>query len=226
VDKLKILLVDDDVNICQLLNLYLAKEGFIIDVAHNGVDALEKIRANAYNVILLDVMMPQLDGLETLQELRTFSNVPVIMLTARGEAMDKITGLDLGADDYVTKPTEPQELISRIKAIMRRTMPANEVKEDFVLGDMSVSIINYNVKINGQIIEMPPKEIELLYYLATHPLKVYTREQLLEKVWGAEYKGDSRTVDVHIKRLREKLGSQYNWRIITVWGVGYKFENG
>lgn len=222
----KILVVDDDTNICQLLSLYLVKEGYNVEMAHNGLDAISKIKSSMYNVVILDVMMPQMDGLETLREVRSFSNVPVVMLTARGEAMDKIIGLDLGADDYVTKPFEPQELISRIKAILRRSLPATELKEDFVLDDLLVSIINYIVKIDGIKIDMPPKEIELLYYLATHPLKVYTREQLLDKVWGPDYKGDSRTVDVHIKRLREKLGDKYSWRIITVWGVGYKFEIG
>lgn len=220
----KILIVDDDQNICQLLNLYLVKEGYIIDIVHDGASAVSKIKSENYNVVLLDIMMPVMDGLEALKEIRTFSNVPVLMLTAKSEAMDKIIGLDNGADDYISKPFEPQELISRIKAVLRRSMPAQEIQSDFVYGDLYVSLTNYIVKIGGTKIDMPPKEIELLYYLVKHPVKVFTREQLLKQVWGEDYKGDSRTVDVHIKRIREKIGDDNNWHLITVWGVGYKFE--
>lgn len=221
-----ILIVDDDDNICQLLTLYLVKEGFGTTICNNGREAIKSVSENSYSVVLLDIMMPEMDGYETLMHIRKFSNVPVIMLSAKGEPMDKISGLDCGADDYVTKPFEPQELISRIKAIIRRSKPTMTPPSsaELIIGNLFVSITNYIVKVNGQKIEMPPKEIELLYYLATNPMQVFTREQLLEKVWGEGYKGDSRTVDVHIKRIREKLGASSNWRLNTVWGVGYKFE--
>lgn len=222
--NVKILIVDDDDNICQLLNLYLVKEGYTTNISNNGKDAIRKVSENTYNVILLDIMMPEMDGFETLMNIRKFSNVPVILVSAKGEPMDKISGLDYGADDYVTKPFEPQELISRIKAILRRSQILTNNHADLVIGNLFVSITNYIVKVGDKKIDMPPKEIELLYYLATNPMQVFTREQLLERVWDSDYKGDSRTVDVHIKRIREKLGNGTNWRLNTVWGVGYKFE--
>ena len=222
----KILIVDDDVNICQLLNLYLVKEGYSTAICHNGQDALEEINKNEYDIMLLDIMMPGMDGFETLSQVRKSLNIPVILLSARGEPMDKISGLDLGADDYVTKPFEPQELISRIKALLRRSQPIAVVDAtpDLSIGNLFISLTNYIVKLGGNKVDMPPKEIELIYYLASNPKRVFTREQLLSHVWGANYKGDARTVDVHVKRIREKLGVNPNWRLDTVWGVGYKFE--
>ncbi|MCI8435777.1 MAG: response regulator transcription factor [Clostridia bacterium] len=221
----KILIVDDDDNICQLLNLYLIKEGYRTHICNNGKAAVKQLAEEDFNVVLLDIMMPGMDGYETLTAVRKFSNVPVILVSAKGEPMDKISGLDCGADDYVTKPFEPQELISRIKAVLRRTQPTeNTDMLDIRIGNLFISRSNYIVKVNDVKVEMPPKEIELLYYLAKNPMRVFTREQLLEKVWGEEYKGDSRTVDVHIKRIREKLGLGTNWSLVTVWSVGYKFE--
>lgn len=224
--KFKILIVDDDVNICQLLNLYLVKEGYTTYICHNGKDAIKQISEQTYDIVLLDIMMPEMDGFETLAAIRKFSNIPVILLSAKGEPMDKISGLDIGADDYVTKPFEPQELISRIKALLRRsqTMPMQQSNSDLTIGNLYISLTNYIVKVDDKKVEMPPKEIELIYYLATNPMRVFTREQLLNHVWGPGYKGDTRTVDVHIKRIREKLGKGTNWRLDTVWGVGYKFE--
>lgn len=221
---MKVLVVDDDENICQLIGLYLKKEGYATETATNGEEAIEMLKSRPFNIVVLDVMMPVMDGIEALKQIRTFSQIPIIMLTAKSEAIDKINGLDLGADDYVTKPFEAQELISRIKAILRRSTGTDETNTDIVIKNLFISISNYIVQVNNVKIDMPPKEIELLYFLATHPLKVYTREQLLENIWGKNYAGDSRTVDVHIKRLREKLGEDNPWKVTTVWGVGYKFE--
>ena len=221
----KILIVDDDDNICQLLKLYLIKEGFSTIICHNGNDAAKYVKETHLDIVLLDIMMPDMDGLETLSKIREFSDIPVILVSAKGEPMDKIGGLDIGADDYVTKPFEPQELISRIKAILRRIgQSKTEEKADVTIGNLHISIGNYIVKVDDKKVEMPPKEMELLYDLATHPMKVFTREQLLGEVWGPDYKGDSRTVDVHIKRIREKLGIGTNWKLETVWRLGYKFE--
>lgn len=225
----KILIVDDDDNICQLLTLYLVKEGYNTSICHNGRDAIKVLKESNFDVVLLDIMMPEMDGYETLMNIRKFSFVPVILVSAKGEPMDKILGLDYGADDYVTKPFEPQELISRIKAILRRSQSISASTNssghsDITIDNLSVSISNYIVKIDGKKIEMPPKEIELLYYLATNSGQVFTREQLLVQVWDTDYKGDSRTVDVHIKRIREKLGNGAKWSLNTVWGIGYKFE--
>ena len=224
--NIQILIVDDDENICQLLTLYLAKEGYYTKSCHNGKDAIELIKANKYDLVLLDVMMPVMDGYETLTEVRKFSSVPIIMVSAKGEPMDKISGLDFGADDYVTKPFEPQELISRIKAIFRRAQSfvAPKVDGDITYGNLYISLKNYIVKVDDVIIDMPPKEVELLYCLASHPSQVMTRDELLSEVWRSDYQGDARTVDVHVKRIREKLGAGKNWRLNTVWGVGYKFE--
>ena len=220
----KALIVDDDDNICQLLSLYLKKDGFAADVCNDGESALVKLRDGKYDVVLLDVMMPGIDGFETLKTLRTFSNVPVIMLSARGEPMDKISGLDRGADDYITKPFEPQELVARIHAILRRSKPAEDNKQKIELFNLVVNISDFTVFLDGEKIDMPPKEIEVLYMLVKTPMHVFTRDDLLKAIWGQNYTGDSRTVDVHIKRVREKLGDNPHWKLTTVWGVGYKIE--
>lgn len=222
----KILIVDDDENICTLLELYLNKASFSTSVCHNGADALRLLASEPHDLVLLDVMMPEMDGYETLKQLRAFSDVPVIMLSAKGESSDKICGLNAGADDYVAKPFEPQELISRIHAVFRRFNPASQTPThpDLEYDNLFVSLRNYVVRLDGTSVDMTPKEIELLYYLASHPMQVYTREQLLSAVWGSTHRGDARTVDVHVKRIREKLGSGVHWRLNTVWGVGYKFE--
>lgn len=232
----KILIVDDDDNICQLLNLYLVKEGYHTAICHNGQEALQNLRDQTFDLVLLDVMMPEMDGYETLTAVRRFSDVPIIMVSARGEPMDKISGLDYGADDYVTKPFEPQELLSRIKAIFRRAQTAGlaavaaaaaqDNTPDLQIDTLSVSLRNHIVTVDGKNLDMPPKEIELLYFLASHPMQAFTREQLLQQVWSSDYQGDARTVDVHVKRLREKLGTGRSWQLNTVWGVGYKFETG
>lgn len=219
----KILMVDDDENICQLLSLYLKKDGFDADFCNNGEAALEMLRRSEYSVMLLDVMMPGMDGFETLSALRKFSDIPVIMLSARGEPMDKILGLERGADDYITKPFEPQELIARIRAVLRRIKPTDEIKR-VDLFNLSVNTTDFTVMLDGERVDMPPKEIELLYTLAKTPMHVFTRDDLLKQIWGANYTGDPRTVDVHIKRVREKLGDNPHWKLTTVWGVGYKIE--
>lgn len=222
----KILIVDDDSNIVELIRLYLEKEGFDTVTASNGKQALEKFSADVPSLIVLDVMMPEMDGWQVCREIRKTSDVPIIMLTAKGETFDKVLGLELGADDYMVKPFETKELIARIKAVLRRfeSKETDTVKE-IVYPHLSVNLSNYELKINGNLVEIPPKELELLYFLASNPNRVYTREQLLEEVWGFDYFGDSRTVDVHIKRLREKLENiEANWQLKTVWGVGYKFE--
>lgn len=223
---LKILLVDDDPNIRQLVNLYLEKEGFEVAMAARGDDALKMFRESPPNLILLDVMLPGMDGWQVCREVRKVSNIPIIMLTAKDETFDKVLGLELGADDYVVKPFEMKELVARIKAVSRRFQSADAPDRELVFPGLTVNINQYSVKFMGRELEMPPKELELLYFLASHPGMVFTREQLLEQVWGYDYFGDSRTVDVHVKRLREKLGEgeKLGWLIKTVWGVGYKFE--
>ena len=221
----KILIVDDDDNICQLLNLYLIKEGYSTSICHNGKEAIKMLKEGEHDLMLLDIMMPEMDGYETLTEVRKFSAIPVIMVSARGESIDKISGLDHGADDYVTKPFEAQELLSRIKAIFRRAQPMTEqTAGDLTYGELYISVKKYIVRVGDQNIDMTPKEIELLFCLAEHPMQVFTREQLLHKVWSSDYQGDTRTVDVHVKRIREKLGNGKSWKLNTVWGVGYKFE--
>ena len=224
----KILLVDDDPNIRQLVNLYLAKEGFEVAMADRGDTALDAFRQAQPNLILLDLMLPGMDGWQVCREVRKTSNVPIIMLTAKDETFDKVLGLELGADDYIAKPFDMKELVARIKAVIRRYQapePAEAGKE-LVFPGLTVNISQYSVTCMGRELEMPPKELELLNFLASHPNQVFTREQLLEQVWGYDYFGDSRTVDVHVKRLREKLteGEKLGWQIKTVWGVGYKFE--
>ena len=210
------------------VNLYLVKEGFEVDMADQGDEALKQFRASPPNLMLLDVMLPGMDGWQVLREARKTSNIPIIMLTAKDEVFDKVLGLELGADDYISKPFDMKELVARIKAVIRRYQapePA-EAGKDLVFPGLTVNISQYSVTYMGKELEMPPKELELLNFLASHPNQVFTREQLLEQVWGYDFFGDSRTVDVHVKRLREKLteGEKMGWQIKTVWGVGYKFE--
>lgn len=230
-EKQRILLVDDDPNISHLVRLYLEKEGFDVTESARGDEALETFRRESPALVLLDVMLPGMDGLQVLKEIRKTSKVPVIMLTARDETFDKVLGLELGADDYVTKPFETKELVARVKAVLRRapaeSAPASGDADDTLrYPGLTVSLARYEVTYEGHELEMPPKELEVLFYLASHPNMVFTREQLLERVWGFDFFGDSRTVDVHIKRLREKLPGceKYGWEIHTVWRVGYKFE--
>ena len=222
----KILIVDDDQNICELLRLYLAKEGYETLIAHDGEKALELFEQNKPNMVLLDVMMPRMDGWEVCRRIRAQANTPIIMLTAKGETFDKVLGLELGADDYVVKPFDSKEVVARIKAVLRRCNPEESCKEGVIqFENLSLNMSRYELKVKGKVVEAPPKELELLAYLAGHPNRVFTRDQLLDEVWGFEYYGDSRTIDVHIKRLREKLeGASEQWSLKTVWGVGYKFE--
>ena len=222
----KILIVDDDKNICELLRLYLEKEGYAVTQAYDGEAAFEAFEREKPNLVLLDVMMPKMDGWEVCRKIREKGNTPVIMLTAKGEAFDKVLGLELGADDYVVKPFDSKEVVARIKAVLRRCAPAEQAREGLITYDnLSVDLARYELKVKGKTVEAPPKELELLYYLASHPNRVFTRDQLLDEVWGFEYYGDSRTIDVHVKRLREKLeGASDAWGLKTVWGVGYKFE--
>ncbi|MBR2572475.1 MAG: response regulator transcription factor [Clostridia bacterium] len=225
-NETKVLLVDDDPNIAQLVSLYLEREGFDVEIADRGDTALKMFRATAPNLLLLDVMLPGMDGWQVCREVRKISNIPVIMLTAKDETFDKVLGLELGADDYIVKPFETKELVARIKAVLRRYQTAETPGKELVFPGLTINISHYTVTLMGREVEMPPKELELLYFLASHPGNVFTREQLLEQVWGYDYFGDSRTVDVHVKRLREKLaeGEAFGWGIRTVWGVGYKFE--
>lgn len=229
VAKQRILIVDDDVNIAELISLYLVKECFDTMMVHDGEDALAAFATFNPNLILLDLMLPGIDGYQVCRELRKTSSVPIIMLSAKGEVFDKVLGLELGADDYIIKPFDSKELVARVKAVLRRYKPTTPEppKEggDYVeYPDLSISQTNYSVIYKGETVEMPPKELELLYFLASSPNQVFTREQLLDHIWGYEYIGDTRTVDVHIKRLREKIKDNSNWCISTVWGIGYKFE--
>lgn len=223
----KILVVDDDKNICELLRLYLEKEGYNVILSHDGSEAVVKFNALSPDLILLDVMLPGLDGWQVCREIRKKSNVPIIMLTAKGETFDKVLGLELGADDYVVKPFDTKEIIARVKAVLRRIDQNNVPLEnkEVVYDKLVVNMTRYELKVDGKVIDTPPKELELLFHLASNPNRVYTRDQLLDEVWGFEYYGDSRTIDVHVKRLREKLeGVSSQWSLKTVWGVGYKFE--
>ena len=223
----KILIADDDRNICELLKFYLEKAGCNVVLAGDGEEALSKFEAEEPDIILLDVMMPRLDGWQVCRELRKKSDCPIIMITAKGETFDKVLGLELGADDYVVKPFEPKEIVARVKAVLRRTGKANAEndKKEVSFDKLTVNMTKYELKVDGKVIDTPPKELELLFHLASNPNRVYTRDQLLDEVWGFEYYGDSRTVDVHVKRLREKLeGVSEKWSLKTVWGVGYKFE--
>ncbi|MCH5315160.1 MAG: response regulator transcription factor [Eubacterium sp.] len=224
----KILVVDDDKNICELLKLYLENEGYSVFVANDGQEAVNRFQAKAPELVLLDIMLPKMDGWQVCREIRKTSNAPIIMLSAKGETFDKVLGLELGADDYVTKPFDAKEVMARVKAVLRRTNGTpdteSEKKKLVVFDNLEINIENYELKVKGEIIDTPPKELELIYYFASNPNIVYTRDQLLDKVWGFEYYGDSRTVDVHVKRLREKLeGVSDKWELRTVWGVGYKF---
>jgi two-component system OmpR family response regulator len=221
----RILVVDDDLNISQLVKLYLEKEGYSVECSANGIDALKAFKANPPSLVVLDLMLPGMDGWEVCREIRKISDIPIIMLTAKGETFDKVLGLELGADDYMVKPFDPKELIARIKAVLRRRRPQKDAVRQIAYPNLSVNISDYTVSYHSRLLELPPKELELLYFLASNPNRVFTREQLLEQVWGFDFFGDSRTVDVHIKRLREKFNEpDDNWQIKTVWGVGYKFE--
>ena len=222
----KILIVDDDSNICELLRLYLEKEGWDTAIAGDGMKALEMFETEKPDLILLDVMMPRLDGWQVCRELRKKSQCPIIMLTAKGEVFDRVLGLELGADDYVVKPFEAKEVVARVKAVLRRSGAQEPKKVKEVRYDkLYINMENYELRVDGKQVDAPPKEMELIFHLASNPNRVYTRDQLLDEVWGSEYYGDSRTVDVHVKRLREKLdGVSDQWTLKTVWGVGYKFE--
>ncbi len=222
----KVLIVDDDSNICELLRLYLEKDNFKTVIANDGESAIEMFNAEEPDLILLDIMLPKLDGWQVCRAIRKFSDVPIIMLTAKGETFDKILGLDLGADDYVTKPFDSKEVLARVKAVLRRTAGSDDNVEKIVKYDkLTINLTNYELIVDGVAIDTPPKELELIYHLASNPNKVYSRNQLLDEVWGFEYYGGSRTVDVHIKRLREKLENVSDqWTIKTVCRVGYKFE--
>ncbi len=225
-DVTKIMVVDDDTNICELLRLYLSKEGFEPIVVNDGEEAVARFDTDKPDLILLDIMMPRLDGWQVCRRIRKKSDCPIIMLTAKGELFDKVLGLELGADDYIVKPFETKEVIARIKAVLRRAgLDKKEQTKEVSYDKLYINMENYELRVNGKQIDTPPKEMELIYHLASNPNRVYTRDQLLDEVWGFEYYGDSRTVDVHVTRLREKLdGVSEEWTLKTVWGVGYKFE--
>ena len=229
VSKQKILIVDDDNNIAELISLYLTKECYETMIVNDGESVMPSLNSFAPNLILLDVMLPGIDGYQVCREVRSKSTVPIIMLSAKGEIFDKVLGLELGADDYIEKPFDSKELVARVKAVLRRYKPANAAPENsddkcVQYPDLSINLTNYSVLYKGQTVEMPPKELELLYFLAASPNRVFTREQLLDQIWGYEYLGDTRTVDVHIKRLRAKINDHAKWKIATIWGIGYKFE--
>lgn len=219
-----LLIIEDDSNIRELLRLYLEQEGYTIETATDGMDGVRAFKRIHPDLVLLDVMMPQMDGWQVIKEIRASSKTPVIMLTAKGETFDKVAGLELGADDYITKPFEMRELIARVHAVMRR-FADDEIPAKIEFDNLIIDKESYNIIVKGVKMEIPPKEIELLYFLASSPNRVFTRSQLLDDVWGFDYFGDTRTVDVHVKRLREKLlGASEKWELKTVWGVGYKFE--
>ncbi len=226
--KQKILIVDDDTNIAELISLYLTKECYEVKIVTDGEQALQVFDSFAPNLILLDLMLPGIDGYQVCREIRARSNTPIIMLSAKGEIFDKVLGLELGADDYMIKPFDSKELVARVKAVLRRFQPARPESGSEAkivqYPDLIINQTNYSVIYQGHTVEMPPKELELLYFLASSPNQVFTREQLLDHIWGYEYIGDTRTVDVHIKRLREKIKDHDSWRLATVWGIGYKFE--
>jgi len=227
-DKMKILVVDDDLHIAELLSLYLDKEGYETKEAHAGRKALEAFAAFSPHLVMLDLMLPEMDGYQVCREIRKISAVPIIMLTAKGETFDKVLGLELGADDYIVKPFDPKEVIARVKAVLRRyeKRESTDVTKQIVVPNMSINPSTYIVTYHGEALELPPKEFELLYFLAGHPNQVFTRDQLLDRIWGYEFSGDTRTVDVHMKRVREKLAREDTWSLKTVWGVGYKFDTG
>lgn len=229
-NKQKILIVDDDTNISELISLYLTKECFETMCVEDGESALDAFKSFSPDLILLDLMLPGMDGYQVCREIRKTSQIPIIMLSAKGEVFDKVLGLELGADDYIIKPFDAKELVARVKAVLRRTVTssapeAEEEKNDTVsYPDLTINLANYSVTYMGKSIKMPPKELELLYFLASSPNQVFSREQLLDHIWGYEYIGDTRTVDVHIKRIREKISDHQRWAITSVWGIGYKFE--
>ena len=229
VARQKILIVDDDEHISELISLYLTKEFYDTKIVYDGEEALRQFRLFSPNLILLDLMIPGIDGYQVCREIRQQSNVPIIMLSAKGEVFDKVLGLELGADDYIIKPFDSKELVARVKAVLRRYQPA-QASQTKPAGkyveypDLTINLTNYSVVYKEKTVDMPPKELELLYFLASSPNQVFTREQLLDHIWGYEYIGDTRTVDVHIKRLREKIKDHASWAISTVWGIGYKFE--
>lgn len=221
----KILVVDDEKNICELLRLYIEKEGFDVVIANNGKEALTLFEKENPDLIILDIMLPIFDGWQVCREIRKRSQCPIIMLTAKNEVFDKVLGLELGADDYIVKPFEAKEVIARIKAVLRRTSNNQEQQSELIYDKLYINPNTYEFKVNGVQFDIPPKEMDLIFYLAKNPNKVFTRDQLLNEVWGFDYYGDSRTVDVHVKRLREKLeGVSDQWELKTIWGVGYKFE--
>lgn len=225
----KILVVDDDLNICELLKLYLENDGYVVYTVNDGKQAVDMFKNKTPDLVLLDIMLPKMDGWQVCREIRKTSSVPIIMLTAKGETFDKVLGLELGADDYVVKPFDTKEVMARVKAVLRRTKGDSEAAEDkkktVIYDNLEINIQNYEMKVKGVPVDTPPKELELIYHFASNPNRVYTRDQLLDEVWGFDYYGDSRTVDVHVKRLREKLeGVSDKWCLKTVWGVGYKFE--
>ncbi len=225
----KILVVDDDLNICELLKLYLENDGYVVFTANDGQEAVEMFQNKTPDLVLLDIMLPKKDGWQVCREIRKTSSAPIIMLTAKGETFDKVLGLELGADDYVVKPFDAKEVMARVKAVLRRTTGESESTESekkvVIYDNLEINIQNYEMKVKGVPVDTPPKELELIYHFASNPNRVYTRDQLLDEVWGFDYYGDSRTVDVHVKRLREKLeGVSDKWCLKTVWGVGYKFE--
>lgn len=229
VNRQKILIVDDDNNIAELISLYLTKECFETMIVNDGESALTAAESFAPNLMLLDLMLPGIDGYQVCREIRSKSSLPIIMLSAKGEVFDKVLGLELGADDYIEKPFDSKELVARVKAVLRRYKPAAGTPENsrdkcVQYADLSINLTNYSVVYKGRNVDMPPKELELLYFLASSPNHVFTREQLLDQIWGYEYVGDTRTVDVHIKRLREKIKDHASWKITTIWGIGYKFE--
>ena len=230
VSKQKILIVDDDENIAELISLYLTKECFETKIVYNGEDALREHDSWHPSLVLLDLMLPGIDGYQVCREIRAKSQTPIIMLSAKGEVFDKVLGLELGADDYVMKPFDSKEMVARVRAVLRRTqvpkpeVPKAEKIKCVEMDGLTINLTNYSVECDGTAVEMPPKELELLYFLASSPNQVFTREQLLDRIWGYEYIGDTRTVDVHIKRLREKIKDHDSWRLATVWGIGYKFE--
>ena len=224
--KEKILVVDDEKNICDLLRMYLEKEGYSVVIAYTGLDAVNMFASENPDLVLLDVMLPQLDGWQVCREIRKTNETPIIMLTAKDEVFDKVLGLELGADDYITKPFDTKERVARIKAVLRRTTQVKETDVKEVKYDkLTVNLSNYELIVDGVAVDTAPKELELIYHLASNPDRVFTRDQLLDDVWGFDYYGDSRTVDVHIKRLRDKLkGVSDEWELRTIWSVGYKFE--
>lgn len=232
-EKQKILIVDDDENIAELVSLYLVKECFDTRIVHDGEEALMMVKNYQPDLVLLDLMLPGIDGYEVLREVRKNSDLPVIMLSAKGEVFDKVLGLELGADDYIMKPFDSKEMVARVKAVLRRfqrekpslSTDADDLPvEKVTYPGLSINLTDYSVHYNGTVVEMPPKELELFYFLASHPNQVFTREQLLDHIWSYDYIGDTRTVDVHIKRLREKFDEHPLWNLVTVWGIGYKFE--